>query len=296
MDLNETAAYNGGSFEERSVRELPAYDGRLSVAVLAYFNPRGPGVIDGHPDEYQFLREPKSDGIRQELNNYSELLNKHGTEVRIGDAPYPNMIYSADSLLGIGEGQVMIGRMASDIRRKGEHLRFRQALELGFDPLVPYPPKAVFEVSNIIPTPRGYIVGVGNRSDNRSAIKTREYIESEGKIVDTVETPGDVQHLMGMLRPLPDGRAAIRPEKFGGDLQPVEHHYEGTVEFEESKEVTHKEGMNFVVADDGTIIMPDDTPMVEAKLRDSGYSVETTTIEHIRAGAGGLACVTGRIA
>jgi N-dimethylarginine dimethylaminohydrolase len=86
---------------------------------------------------------------------------------------------------------------------------------------------------------------------------------------------------------------AIRPEKID-DHGTLEQCYDGFLAFDETEEVVEKQAMNFTIAADETILMPNDTPNAETKLAEQ-YDVETTSVDEIRKGAGGLACLTGRV-
>lgn len=285
MDLTETAAYHGSSY---SHRESPAggdYRGTLETAFLCTLS----GEPDADPDEYQFLETPDVEAFNEEVRAYADLLEDHGTETVVAESRYPNATYTADAYLGF-DGDLFLSRMASDVRRREEPERFAFAHERGYDPIVPFRAGEYFEISNAIPSTDGLVLGVGQRGTERAARRLASVVDCETTIVGIDD---DVQHLMGALRPLPDGRAAVRPAQID-DPERLEQCYDGFLEFDETEEVVEKQAMNVTIAADETILMPTDTPNAETKLAEQ-YDVETTSVEEIRNGAGGLACLTGRV-
>ncbi|WP_122091183.1 hypothetical protein [Halalkalicoccus subterraneus] len=285
MDLTETAAYHGSSY---SHRESPAggdYRGTLGTAFLCILS----GEPDEEPDEYQFLETPDVEAFNEEVRAYADLLEDHGTETVVAESRYPNATYTADAYLGF-DGELYLSRMASDMRRREEPERFAFVHERGYDPIVPFQFGEYFEISNAIPSNDGLVLGVGQRGTEAAARRLASLVDCETTIVRISD---DMQHLMGALRPLPDGRAAVRPEKIE-DHEKLERCYDDLLEFDETEEVTHEQAMNVTIAADETILMPNDTPNAETKLAEQ-YDVETTSVEEIRSGAGGLACLTGRV-
>lgn len=285
MDLSEAAAYHGSSYAHRETPADGDYRGTLGTAFLTTIA----GEPGEDPDEYHFLETPDVEAFNEQIRAYRDLLEDHGTETVVAESRYPNATYSADAYLGF-DGDLYLSRMASDVRRCEEPERFAFAHERGYDPIVPFRSGEYFEISNAIPSKTGLVLGVGERGTRTAANRLASVVDAETTIV---EISDDVQHLMGALRPLPDGRAAIRPEKIENAGR-LEQCYDGFLEFDETEEVTHEQAMNFTIAADETILMPNDTPNVERKLAEQ-YDVETTAVDEIRTGAGGLACLTGRV-
>ena len=285
MDLTEAAAYHGSSYSPRDAPEGVDYRGTLETAFLCTLA----GEPNEDPDEYQFLETPDVEAFNEEIRAYRDLLEDHGTETVVAESRYPNATYTADAYLGFG-GDLYLSRMASDVRRREEPERFAFAHERGYDPVVPFERGEYFEISNAIPSNDGLILGVGQRGTKRAAKRLASIVDVNATIVGISD---NVQHLMGALRPLPDGRAAIRPAQIE-DRGKLERCYDGFLEFDETEEVTHEQAMNFTIAADETILMPTDTPTTETKLAEQ-YDVETTSVDEIRDGAGGLACLTGRV-
>ncbi|WP_339103941.1 hypothetical protein [Haloterrigena salinisoli] len=287
MDLTDAAAYHGGAYEHRDAPEGGDYCGTLETAFLCTLAE----TPADDPDAYQFLEAPDAEAFNEEVLAYRDRLEAHGVETVVRESPHPNAVYSADAFLGF-DGDLYLSRMASEVRKPEEPEYFAFAHERGYDPVVPFRAGEYFEVSNAIPSNSGLVLGVGQRGTAAAAERFASVVDAE---TTTVRISDDVQHLMGALRPLPDGRAAIRPDKIADEvLERLEQCYDGFLEFDETEEVVRKQAMNFTIATDETIFMPDDTPNAESKLADS-YSVETTSVEAIRAGAGGLACLTGRV-
>ena len=285
MDLSDAAAYHGSAYTHRETPERADYRGTLGTAFLCTLS----GVPDADPDDYQFLEAPDVEAFNEEVRAYGNRLEAHGTETVVAESRYPNATYTADAYLGFG-GELYLSRMASEVRRREEPERFAFAHERGYDPVVPFPAGEYFEISNAVPAESGLVLGVGARGTRAAAERLASIVDADATVV---ELSDDVQHLMGALRPLPDGRAAIRPAHLE-DRERLEQCYDGFVEFDETEEVVRKQAMNFTIAADETILMPNDTPNAEARLAEQ-YSVETTSVEEIRTGAGGLACLTGRV-
>jgi N-dimethylarginine dimethylaminohydrolase len=285
MDLTEAAAYHGSSYSHRDAPESGDYRGTLGTAFLCTIS----GKPGDDPDEYQFLESPDVEAFNEEVRTYGNRLEDHGTETVVAESRYPNATYSADAYLGFG-GDLYLSRMASEVRKPEEPEAFAFAHERGYDPVVPFPSGEYFEISNAIPSETGLVLGVGQRGTRAAAERLASVVDRETTIVGLDD---DVQHLMGALRPLPDGRAAIRPEKLD-DHGTLEQCYDGFLAFDETEEVVEKQAMNFTIAADETILMPNDTPNAETKLAEQ-YDVETTSVDEIRKGAGGLACLTGRV-
>jgi N-dimethylarginine dimethylaminohydrolase len=285
MDLSGTAAYHGSSYSHRSSSKGGDYRGELDKAFLCALS----AAPDGDPDGYQFLDRPDVERFNAELRAYGDLLDEHGVDVAMETSAHPNAAYSADAYLGIG-GDLYLSRMASAVRRAEEPERFAFAHERGYDPIVPFGGGEYFEISNAVPSREGLVLGVGQRGTETAARQFASVVDADTTIVRTSD---HVQHLMGALRPLPDGRAAIRPAHIE-DTGKLESCYDGFLVFEETEEVVRKQAMNVTIAADETILMPNDTPNTESKLA-AQYDVETTSVEEIRKGAGGLACLTGRV-
>jgi N-dimethylarginine dimethylaminohydrolase len=285
MDLSESAAYHGSSYTHRDSAKSGEYSGVLNTGFLCTLAAE-PG---DDPDGYQFLDTPDIETFNEEIRAYRTLLEEHGVETVVRTSQYPNATYSADAYFGFG-GDLYLSRMASDVRKVEEPEQFVFAHEQGYDPIVPFQRGEYFEISNAIPANGELVLGVGQRGTRTAAKRLASVVDVD---VTIVRLSDDVQHLMGALRPLPDGRAAIRPAHIEA-TEKLEPCYDGFVEFDETAEVVHKQAMNFTIATDETILMPNDTPNAEAKLGEQ-YDVETTRIDEIRKGAGGLACLTGRV-
>lgn len=283
QDLTESSAYHGDGYQYRSSTKGGHYTGQIEVGFLRMVEQ----FPDGDPDNYQFLERPDTRRFNNQITEYHDRLAAHGVEVLYGGkTPHPNGSYCADVVLGI-ENQTLISRMASDVRGQEEPGVFHTLHDLGFDPVLPFLSR--YEVSNIIPSPEGYLIGVGERASSSAAERIAGLLNTDTQLL---EVSSEMQHLMGAVRPLPDGRAAVRPEHV--DIDRVLNHFDGVIEFGETHEITHLEAMNITVADD-TIFMPADTPQTQETFEES-YDVETVEIDEIRKGAGGLACITGRIA
>jgi N-dimethylarginine dimethylaminohydrolase len=285
MGLSESAAYHGSSYSHRDSSKSGDYRGMLNTAFLCTLSDEP----DGDPDDYQFLETPDVEMFNGEIRAYRDLLREHGVETVVRESPSPNAAYSADAYLGFG-GDLYLSRMASEVRKTEEPAQFAFSHEHGYDPVVPFPHGEHFEISNAIPAPNGLVLGVGQRGTERAAKRLASMVDVP---ITIVRISDEIQHLMGVLRPLPDGRAAVRPAHIG-DSEKLESCYDGFVEFEECEEVVHKQAMNFTIAADETIFMPNDTPNTESKLAEQ-YEIETTSVDEIRNGAGGLACLTGRV-
>jgi N-dimethylarginine dimethylaminohydrolase len=285
MDLSDAAAYHGSSYTHRNAPKSGDYRGLLNTAFLCTLS----AEPDGNPDDYQFLETPDVEAFNDEIRAYRDRLAKHGVETVVRESPSPNATYSADAYLGFG-GDLYLSRMASNVRKPEEPAQFAFAHEQGYDPIVPFRHGEYFEISNAIPATDGLVLGVGQRGTRPAAERLASVVDAP---VTIVRLSDDVQHLMGALRPLPDGRAAVRPAHIE-DTKKLESCYDGFVEFDETDEVVEKQALNFTIAADDTILMPNDTPNTESKLA-AQYAVETTSVDAIRTGAGGLACLTGRI-
>lgn len=285
MDLSESAAYHGSSYTHRDSPKSGDYSGVLDTAFLCTLSAE-PG---DDPDGYQFLETPDIESFNEEIRAYRTLLKEHNVETVVGTSLHPNATYCADVYFGFG-GDLYLSRMASAVRKVEEPEQFEFAHEQGYDPVVLFPHGEYFEISNAIPANGELILGVGQRGTRTAAKRLASVVDVD---VTIVRLSDGVQHLMGALRPLPDGRAAIRPAHIEATekLKPC---YDGFVVFDETNEVVHKQAMNFTIAADETILMPTDTPNAESKLGEQ-YDVETTSVTEIRKGAGGLACLTGRI-
>jgi N-dimethylarginine dimethylaminohydrolase len=285
MDLSDAAAYHGSSYTHREPPKSGDYRGLLNTAFLCTLSVEP----DGNPDDYQFLEAPDVEAFNEEIRAYRNHLAEHGVETVVQESAFPNATYSADAYLGFG-GDLYLSRMASNVRKPEEPAQFAFAHEQGYDPVIPFQHGEYFEISNAIPSNDGLVIGVGQRGTRTAAERLVSVVDTD---VTLVRLSDDVQHLMGALRLLPDGRAAIRPAHIE-DTEKLESCYDGFVEFDETEEVAHKQALNFTIAADETILMPNDTPNTESKLAKQ-YAVETTSVDEIRKGAGGLACLTGRV-
>jgi N-dimethylarginine dimethylaminohydrolase len=285
MDMSDAAAYHGSSYIRRDSPKSGNYSGLLNTAFLCTLSDEPAG----DPDDYQFLETLNVEAFNGEVRAYRDLLNEHGVETVVRESQYPNATYSADAYLGF-EGDLYLSRMGSSVRKPEEPEQFAFAHERGYDPIIPFQHDEYFEISNAIPSNDGLVIGIGQRGTKAAAERLASVVDAA---VTLVRLSDDIQHLMGALRPLPDGRAAVRPAHIE-DTKKLEPCYDGFVEFEECEEVVHKQALNFTIAADETIFMPNDTPNTESKLAEQ-YDVETTSVDAIRTGAGGLACLTGRV-
>lgn len=285
MDLSESAAYHGSSYSHRESSKGGDYNGKLNTVFLCTLSEEP----EDDPDDYQFLETPDVEEFNREIRAYRDLLREHGVETVIGESPYPNATYSADAYLGFG-GDLYLSRMASAVRKPEEPAQFAFAHEHGYDPVVPFQRGEYFEISNAIPANDELVIGVGQRGTERAAKRLASVVDTAVRIVRISD---EIQHLMGVLRPLPDGRAAVRPAHIE-ETEKLESCYDDFMKFDETAEVVQKQAMNFTITADDTILMPNDTPNAESKLAEQ-YDVETTSVGEIRKGAGGLACLTGRV-
>jgi N-dimethylarginine dimethylaminohydrolase len=285
MDLSDAAAYHGSSYRHRDSPQSGDYRGVLNTAFLCILFDEP----DGHPDSYQFLETPDLEAFNQEIRAYRDLLGEHGVKTVVAESESPNATYSTDAYLGFG-GDLYLSRMGSNVRKSEESEQFGFAHEQGYDPITPFQHGEYFEISNAIPSNDGLVIGVGQRATKPPTKRLPSVVDAA---VTVVRLSDNVQHLMGALRPLPDGRAAIRSVHIE-DAEKLESCYDGFVAFDETEEVAEKQALNFTVAADETILMPNDTPNAESKLA-AQYAVETTSVDAIRKDAGGLACLTGRV-
>lgn len=280
MDLS---AYHGDNFQHRQFCVPGMYTGRLNTAVLML--PRNIGQLPNDPDKYQFADKPDIQKLRSQLKQYKNTLQSHGTGVITSNTNYINGIHAADRVFG-ADAALLLSRMSSEVRKPEETEHYQFAIQNDWPAVIPY--ATVFEVSNIIHVDGHWFVGDGVRSTEFSIRTVKKCLPRK---THTVTIPENIQHLMGVLRPLPDGKAAVRSDLLDSDEIVAAE----TVAFEEHQEMQKRQGFNFVTAADGTILLPDDVHTIENRLNDEGYSTDTVRVDEIRKGTGGLACVTGRI-
>jgi len=284
MDITETAAYHGDGFQERKPRNLSfSFTSRLSKTVI--FMP----VCDfsGTAEEYQFVEVPDKYKLRKQLVNLAETLEEHGTKITLVNDNEPNCFYGADRCLGI-EDNLLISKMASKVRKE-EEINTMKYFRRHNNITYPWKHNEFFEVSNLIPSLNGWFIGVGARMSTSTISRLKGLFN----IQDFICISHDVQHLMGVMKPLPDGKVAVRSEHIDKGEIPnkIKPAYKDVFFVTETNEVVEKEAMNFVIAHDRTIILPDDVPNFQQTLEDNGYKTDTVDISEIRKGGGGISCV-----
>lgn len=295
MDITNSAAYHGDGFTPREGGTYVSYDCPWELHTAALFLPtidldtqysftHGEHLHVEHMDMYK---------THTELVNYKRTLMEHDVTVHqhnLSPQSYDGM-YASDLAIGVN-GDVLIGRMASEERAGEEQEATEFCYDNTFSPWMPFESDAVFEASDLIPVKKDiWLCGKGKRT-NAKAISTLKNVLPFTTLV-TVPISSDVQHLMGAVRIAAEDLVFVRPEHVDtGLFKPL---FDTVVEVPESDEVVEDEAFNFVVTSERSVIAPSDTPHMHSLLEEYGCTVDTVQCRELRKGGGALACATMRL-
>lgn len=298
MDLSDRATYHGPNFEQRKKPNEVFYEKpyELNTAVLFIQNPSLQALYNKvPPDKILHLDRLRLEKLKVEILNYKETLEEKGVDVFLKEFErfLPNIFYASDTFFSFA-GDVYIASMATELRRMEEPFVYKFFHKLHMNPKDIFDGGDVMESSDLLYLKgQGFFIGKGARTNGR-AIKTIK--ENFSEPVKIIELPGDVQHLMGVIRVLSEKCVAIRHQKISdAALSKFSAIFEEVLKIDENDEVMKKQAFNVVPYQERKIIMPDDCPEMQTYYENHDIDVETVKAREVRKGGGGLACVTGRL-
>jgi N-dimethylarginine dimethylaminohydrolase len=212
----------------------------------------------------------------------------------ISDRSLLNMMYTRDLVFMTPEGAV-IANMRYPIRRDEPDavIRFMQNRDIPVSLKVSG--EGTFEGADALWIRKNFVlVGVGNRTNPQGFSQLKKLLNTLAIECEAVALPKGIQHLLGAVQIVDDEIALVRSQVMSkGILQLLERFEYRIIEVPEHPEVSKKQAMNIVTIRPKCIIMPDDTPEIEALYAENGLKiVAKVPIAELRKGAGGLACAT----
>lgn len=297
MDRGKKGTYHGSTFNRRpSPKEVffkKPYT--LNKAVLFLQHPKlQPFYSKADPDKLLHLETLQLQQLKKEIINYKVKLEQQGIEVytKEFEAFLPNIFFASDTFFSF-KGDVYVSNMASDIRRLEEPHVYTFFHDLGMNPVDIFNVGEYMESSDLLYVNGNFYIGNGHRTNRKAINKVKNYFSQP---VIPITLPNDIQHLMGVARPLSNETIAIRHEKLSKEaLSKLMQSFQRVIKVGETLEVKEKQAFNFVPYEKMNIFMPDDCPKTQQYYEERGIEVKTVTIEEIRKGGGGLACLTGRL-
>lgn len=313
--VHAAAAYHGPAWSPRQgsfTAELR--DGRLwrpcgagvewdplRTVQLTLPDPAWPGPESW--DAIQYLAPVNFAALRAELTAYGATLTGLGVEVLIhdlnglGDRPMYNGVFVRDQYWMTPEG-AMLARMGSAVRA-GEERYAAAALAAAGVPLRSLiRGTARFEGADALwITEDTLLIGVGNRTDSLGAEQVAHLAKELGSRTFEVAMPREIQHLLGLMRPIAPDLVVVRTDRAPARLlELLESRGLRVLGLPDSDEVRMKQALNFTVLEPRRVVMADGCPETRDWLESRGVEVAAVVpCPHLRRAAGGLACATGII-
>lgn len=297
MKRRKKGTYHGSNFKRRPSPKKAFFKAphTLNRAVLFFQHPKLQTVYNkANPDKLLHLETLHLQRMKEEILRYKKTLEQQGIDVYTKEFEtfLPNIFFASDTFFSF-KGDVYVSTMASDIRRLEEPYVYTFFHNLGMNPVDIFNAGEYMESSDLLYTQEKFYIGNGYRTNNKAIKKVKNFFS---KPVIPITLPEDIQHLMGVVRPLSSDTIAIRHEKLSKKaVSKLMQSFQRVVQVKETREVKEKQAFNFVPYSEMNIFMPDDCPATQQYYETQGIEVETITIKEIRKGGGGLACLTGRL-
>jgi N-dimethylarginine dimethylaminohydrolase len=208
--------------------------------------------------------------------------------------PPPNLMFCADLFFMTPEGAV-VGRAASPVRAGEERWVARRLAAIGVPVLKTVRGQGCFEGADALwLDPDTVLLSRGLRTNAEGAAQVAALLremEVEPLVVDAL--PGTM-HLMGQLRFVDEGRAAIWPGRLPDEVVALlEERDFDVLRLPDDTELRHGLALNFVTLAPGHVLMPAGNPRSQAFLESAGVTCQTAPMGELAKAAGGIACLTG---
>lgn len=279
--------------------------GTLRDVLLHEPGPELEGLDD--PDAVQMLEAVRPDLVRRQHRDIAEAFRAAGVRVhsllpqpgtvgvrgsgQLREVP-PNTMFMADLLFMTPEGAVL-ARPASRVRAGEERLAAVRLAALGVPILRSIHGAATFEGADAMWLDGSTVLAAEALRTNGAGLRQLGGVLSEmGVRVIPVPLPAGGMHLMGALRLIAPGLAALWParapetlagllEKRGFRVLQIPDEAEG-----------RRMALNFVTLAPNRVLMPAGCPRTQHLLESAGVECRTVEVGEIVKAAGGIACMS----
>ena len=138
--------------------------------------------------------DPSYDGVVREHEAYVTALRAAGVEVTVLPPleAFPDSLFVEDPALVFGEGAILLRPGAAS--RVGEVAGIEPTLREMFDTVLELPPNGFADGGDVLPTPKGAMIGLSARTDRIGAEALLACLGQLGRKATIVETPAGVLH------------------------------------------------------------------------------------------------------
>lgn len=306
-DPSQAAAFGGPRWQERQTalrEELGTHWARCGVecewaplrAVLLH-RPGGELRVSSDPDAALMLAPIDAIQAGVQHDGVASAYKLAGVKVHYVEPerePPPNQMFCADLLFMTPEGAV-VGRPASPVRAGEERWVARRLAAVGIPVLRTVRGRGCFEGADAMwLDPETVLLSRGLRTNAEGAAQVAGLLREMGVEVLLVDALPGTMHLMGQLRFVDEGRAAIWPGRLPPSVEELlEERGCEVLRMPDDEELRRGLALNFVTLGPGQILMPTGNPRSQAFLEAAGVRCQTVVIEEITRAAGGIACLTG---
>jgi N-dimethylarginine dimethylaminohydrolase len=207
--------------------------------------------------------------------------------------PPPNTMYMADLFFMTPQG-TLLARPAMPVRRGEERLAAEGLASLGVPLLGAVEGGGTFEGADALwIAPDRVLLGRGRRTNPEGAAQVKTILAGIGVEVVMVDLPGEVMHLMGVLRFLDAGLAVGWPGRLPDRAVEVLKQSGYRILFPSDPDELFRMSINLVTLGPRQVLMPDGCPRTQGLLEEAGVTCVTAAVDELIKGAGGIGCLTG---
>ena len=307
VDRRQAAAFGGPRFAARGTalrQELGRHWARCGVdsewAPLKAVLMHRPGAELRHssdPDAVLMLETVDAVQAGVQHDGVASAFKLAGVKVHYVEPdkePPPNQMFCADQVFMTPEGAI-VGRLASSVRAGEERWTARRLAELGIPIVRTVSGSACFEGADAQwLDPDTVLLSRGLRTNAAGASQVAAALTDMGVETIQVDTVPGTMHLMGQLRFVSAGRAALWPGRVPADVEGLleERGFE-VLRMPDEQELEQGLALNFVTLGPDQILMPAGNPRSQAFLEAAGVRCQVTPMTEVAKAAGGIACLTG---
>lgn len=233
---------------------------------------------------------------RQQHDALSQAYQRAGVRVQYlqpQSIPPPNTMYMADLFFMTPRG-ALLARPAVPVRRGEERLAADGLASVGVPLLGSVEGSGTFEGADALwIAPDRVLLGRGRRTNPEGAAQVKTILAGIGVEVVVVDLPGEVMHLMGVLRFLDMDLAVGWPGRLPGKAVEVLEGAGYRILFPANEGELSRMAVNLVTLGPRRVLMPAGCPRTQGILEEEGVSCMTVGIGELAKGAGGIGCLTG---
>ena len=258
---------------------------------------RPPRTLDGvrDPEHWHMLRRPDRHAIESAAGRLADAYVACGVDVAWLDAPLapPNLIFARDLFVMTPEGAVL-ARMGVGVRAGEERACAGALAQLGIPILASPRGQETLEGADALHLGGRVVIGVGLRTNRPGAARLQGVLADQGIESTLVQMPDrGVQHLLGIITPVDDGRVLLREARATDTIRGVLSDLGlESIPLPETAELVAGRGANLVAVRPGEVVMPQ-APALQARLEALGIRCHAVDMGAYLDAAGGVACATG---